>query len=90
MSTIKLLGAVALLSSLSVTPGLAQAVVQEPGYCAFYYPNANCQNKGPGNPYGRYQQPGFQRNDWASGETVGIAPKRSRATRSDSSAARTQ
>ena len=23
----------------------------EPGYCAFYYPNANCQNKGPGNPY---------------------------------------
>jgi hypothetical protein len=23
----------------------------EPGYCAFFYPNANCQNKGPGNPY---------------------------------------
>ena len=28
-----------------------QQVMGEPGYCAFYYPNANCQNKGPGNPY---------------------------------------
>jgi hypothetical protein len=26
-------------------------VISEPGYCAFFYPNANCQNKGPGNPY---------------------------------------
>ena len=50
MSMFKLLGAVAVLSSLSATPVLAQAVVQEPGYCAFFYPNANCQNKGPGNP----------------------------------------
>ncbi len=30
---------------------MAQQVIYEPGYCAFYYPNANCQNKGPGNPY---------------------------------------
>jgi hypothetical protein len=22
-------------------------VISEPGYCAFFYPNANCQNKGP-------------------------------------------
>jgi hypothetical protein len=29
----------------------AQAVISEPGYCAQFYPNANCQNKGPGNPY---------------------------------------
>ena len=28
----------------------AQAVVEEPGYCAQYYPNSNCQNYGPGNP----------------------------------------
>ncbi|WP_407180366.1 hypothetical protein [Bradyrhizobium sp. STM 3562] len=28
----------------------AQAVVEDPGYCAQYYPNANCQNYGPGNP----------------------------------------
>jgi hypothetical protein len=84
MSTFKLLGAVAVLSSLSATPVLAQAVVQEPGYCAFFYPNANCQNKGPGNPYGNYQQPAAQRNDWSSGETVGMASKRTRAHRSGS------
>ena len=28
----------------------AQAAVEDPGYCAQYYPNANCQNYGPGNP----------------------------------------
>ena len=78
MSTFKLLGAVAVLSSLSV-PVLAQAVVQEPGYCAFFYPNANCQNKGPGNPYGNYEQPAAP-----SGETVGMASKRTRAHRSGS------
>jgi hypothetical protein len=88
MSMFKLLGAVMVLSSLSATPVLAQAVIQEPGYCAFFYPNANCQNKGPGNPYGNYQQPAAQRNDWSGSETVGAAPKRSRAYRS--SAARTQ
>jgi hypothetical protein len=37
----------------------AQAVVEDPGYCAQYYPNANCTNYGPGNPlyrggYGPY------------------------------------
>jgi hypothetical protein len=69
---------------------LAQAVIQEPGYCAFFYPNANCQNKGPGNPY---TDPNFHRNQgaqgWSSGETVGMAAKRPRTHRSsDSSAAR--
>jgi hypothetical protein len=81
MSTFKLLGAVAVLSSLSATPVLAQAVVQEPGYCAQFYPNGNCQNKGPGNPYGRYQQPAAQGNDWSVGQTVGMAPRRSRVSR---------
>jgi hypothetical protein len=80
MSTFKLLGAVAVLSSLSATPVLAQAVVQEPGYCAQFYPNGNCQNKGPGNPYGRYPQPAAQ-NDWSGGQTVGMAPRRSRVSR---------
>ena len=87
MSTFKLLSAVAVLSSLSATPVLAQwgQVIQEPGYCAFFYPNANCQNKGPGNPY---TDPNFHRNQaawgWSSGETVGIAPKPTRAYRSSS------
>jgi hypothetical protein len=86
MSTFKLLGAVAVLSSLSATPVLAQAVIQEPGYCAFFYPTANCQNKGPGNPY---TDPNFHRTQgamgWSSGETVvGMAPKPRRAYRSGS------
>jgi hypothetical protein len=84
MSTLKFLGVVAVLSS-SATPVLAQAVIQEPGYCAFFYPNANCENKGPGNPYGRYQQPPAQPNNWSGQDTVGMATtKRSRTYRSSS------
>ena len=57
MSTLKLIVAAAILSVLGAAPALAQAVISEPGYCAFFYPNANCQNKGPGNPYtGSYQR----------------------------------
>ena len=46
-----LIGAAALVTTASVTPSLAQAVIEDPGYCAQFYPNANCQNLGPGNPY---------------------------------------
>jgi hypothetical protein len=45
------IGAAALIASASVTPALAQAVIDDPGLCAQFYPNANCQNLGPGNPY---------------------------------------
>jgi hypothetical protein len=48
--TVRLFGAVAGLSAAIATTALAQEVIDEPGYCAFYYPNANCQNMGPGNP----------------------------------------
>jgi hypothetical protein len=51
MSTFKIVGAAAALSILGTMPALAQEVISNPGYCAFFYPNANCQNKGPGNPY---------------------------------------
>ena len=35
---------------------LRREVIYNPGYCAQFYPNANCQNKGPNNPYtGDYQ-----------------------------------
>jgi hypothetical protein len=87
MSTFKLLGAVAILSTALATPVLAQQVISEPGYCAFFYPNANCQNKGPGNPY---TDPNYRRGTaqngrmWSSGETVGIAVKKARTHRSDS------
>jgi hypothetical protein len=51
-----LLGALALLSAMAATPVAAQEVIYNPGYCAQFYPNANCQNKGPNNPYtGDYQ-----------------------------------
>jgi hypothetical protein len=32
-------------------PASAQPVVYDPGRCAQFYPNANCQNYGPGNPF---------------------------------------
>jgi hypothetical protein len=52
-----LLGAAALAASALVVPAKAQHVISDPGYCAQFYPDANCQNYGPGNPYtdGGYQ-----------------------------------
>jgi hypothetical protein len=40
----------ALLAAISAGQARAQAAVEEPGYCAQYYPNSNCTNYGPGNP----------------------------------------
>jgi hypothetical protein len=59
-----LIGAAAVAAAAFATPALAQAVIEDPGYCAQYYPNANCQNYGPGNPY---TDGGYYRNDWRSG-----------------------
>ena len=77
MSILRLIGAAAILSVLGAAPALAQAVISEPGYCAFFYPNANCQNKGPGNPY---TDPNYQRSQIAAGgygdQTVVVTPKR--------------
>jgi hypothetical protein len=57
MTKLKLLGAAVALSTALATPALAQQVIYNPGYCAQFYPNANCQNLGPGNPYtGSYQR----------------------------------
>jgi hypothetical protein len=54
---VKILGAAALLASALASPAMAQQVIYNPGYCAQFYPNANCQNLGPGNPYtGSYQR----------------------------------
>src|SRR6195256_5630138 len=36
--------AVALVSALA-SPAMAQEVIYNPGYCAQFYPNANCQNR---------------------------------------------
>src|SRR5882757_3191146 len=79
LNTPRLLGAAAILATALagpnlVSPAMAQQVIYNPGYCAQFYPNANCQNTGPGNPYtGDYQrrtayrQNGVPRQDWNSG-----------------------
>ena len=52
-----ILATAAILASMLASPAMAQEVVYNPGYCAQFYPNANCQNRGPGNPYtGSYQR----------------------------------
>jgi hypothetical protein len=57
MTKFGILGAAALAASALASPAVAQEVIYNPGYCAQFYPNANCQNKGPGNPYtGSYQR----------------------------------
>ena len=67
-----LIGAAAVVAAASVTPALAQQVIEDPGYCAQFYPNANCQNLGPGNPY---TDGGYYRNGWQNG----IAPRQRQA-----------
>jgi hypothetical protein len=86
MSIIKLFSA-AIVAGAIATPALAQAVMSEPGYCAQFYPNANCQNKGPGNPY---TDPNWRRDGGAWGAvqapnlTVGVVRKRPPRHRSQS------
>jgi hypothetical protein len=60
-----LLGAAAIAAAALLTPVQAQEVIYNPGYCAQFYPNANCQNKGPGNPYTGSYQARRWRNDYA-------------------------
>jgi len=57
MTRSAILGAAAILASALAGPAMAQEVIYNPGYCAQFYPNANCQNRGPGSPYtGSYQR----------------------------------
>ncbi len=86
MSVGKLLATVAILSVTSL-PAMAQQVISEPGYCAQFYPYANCQNKGPNNPYtGSYQRNLAEQGAYVGGQTVGVAAPRPRSHR----AAKTQ
>ena len=58
--------AIAATAAAFATPAAAQRVVTNPGYCAQFYPNANCQNYGAGNPYtGGYQAGWRGRNSYA-------------------------
>jgi hypothetical protein len=91
MRLFRLFGVATFFSVLAM-PALAQAVIYEPGYCAQYYPDANCQNMGPGSP----DSPEYRSRlgqtypAWSARQTVGVAGKRSRIHRSESSAVRTQ
>jgi hypothetical protein len=77
MTKFSVLGAAAVIATVLASPALAQEVIYNPGYCAQFYPNANCQNKGAGNPYtGDYQRhlayrdDGYRRGwhqDWNNG-----------------------
>jgi hypothetical protein len=49
---IAIIGAALIATAAFASPASAQHVIEEPGYCAQFYPNANCQNEGPGSPYG--------------------------------------
>jgi hypothetical protein len=65
MTKLRLVGAAVVLSSALASPLMAQEVITNPGRCAQYYPNANCQNLGPGNPYtGDYQRRNQYRNSY--------------------------
>jgi hypothetical protein len=61
-----LIGAAGVVAAAFATPALAQAVIEDPGYCAQFYPDANCQNLGPGNPYA---DGGYYR-DWRDGNAM--------------------
>jgi hypothetical protein len=68
---ITILAGLAIAALMLPLPSKAQPVIEDPAYCANFYPNANCQNYGPGNPYtGDYwsvpgRQPnGFQAGGW--------------------------
>ena len=57
MTKLKIVAGAALAVSALASPAVAQPVITNPGKCAQYYPDANCQNLGPGNPYtGSYQR----------------------------------
>jgi hypothetical protein len=80
MSIFRNVGAAVVVWAAWATAVPAQQAMSEPAYCAFFYPNANCQNKGPGNPY---TDPNYRRNggsssgQWANA-TVTTEPKRTR------------
>jgi hypothetical protein len=85
--TVRIFGAVAGLSAAIATQAPAQEVIDEPGYCAFYYPNANCQNMGPGNPNDiNYRRRAAGNVAMApAGTTAAIAVRRPRCTGSNGS-----
>ena len=69
MSSFKLLGAAAILFAATVARSRAAGHLRA-RLLRVFYPNANCQNKGPGNPY---TDPNAQRSMTPGSQTVGVA-----------------
>jgi hypothetical protein len=90
MTKFALLGAAALAATAFALPASAQQVISNPGYCAQFYPNANCQNNGENSPYrGDYQRRGgtsgplgFNNPEWNGGIVNGGNERRARRSRS--------
>ena len=76
MSIPRLIGAATVLIVLGAAPAAAQQVISEPGYCAFFYPNANCQNKGPGNPYTDPNYRSYYSGSYGDAAAAPAAPRR--------------
>jgi hypothetical protein len=91
MRTFRLVGAAAVLFAIGA-PAMTQEVIYEPGYCAQYYPDANCQNNGPNNPdSAEYRRHIGHNGAMSSGDkTVGATGKRTHAHRSQPSGVRTR
>jgi hypothetical protein len=64
MTKAKIFATAGILAAALASPAMAQEVIYNPGYCAQYYPNANCQNRGPGSPYDRSS---YQRQTYRDG-----------------------
>jgi len=79
-----LLGAAALAATALAGPSQAQPVISNPGRCAQYYPDANCQNLGPGNPYtdSNFNR-GFQTNYAYMGDAPRVHRRYRRHARTD-------
>lgn len=56
MTSLKLIGAVAITASALASPALGQAVISNPAACESMFPSANCENIGAGSPYATSRQ----------------------------------
>jgi hypothetical protein len=56
MTSLKLIGAVAIAASALASPALGQASFSNPDACQSEFPGANCMNAGPGSPYATSRQ----------------------------------
>jgi hypothetical protein len=72
---VALSGAALLVGVLTAGAATAQEVIPNPGKCAQYYPSANCQNYGPGNPY---RGPQSYQQGWRNGYAWDRPPAHSR------------